>query len=124
MSTDDAVNQRRRAIVKTLLYIEASLLLTLAAWLIILTLADTSTELAPLLGEVGFAFLGAVGLIASGRAFAQRKNYGRAPAVIANLIALGVAYYQIQGHFWIGALIIIALAVPTLYFAVRIVPQP
>jgi hypothetical protein len=36
---------------------------------------------------------------------------------LANLIALGVAYYQIQGAFYIGAVIILALALPTLYFA-------
>ena len=123
MSTEDALTQRRRAIVKTLLYCEGGLLLSLAAWLIVLTLFDESTELAPLLGEVGFASLGALGLIASGHAFARGRNYGRAPAVIANLIALGVAYYQVQGAFWIGAIIICALALPTLYFAIRIVPQ-
>ena len=108
---------------KTLLYCEGGLLLSLAAWLIVLTLFDESTELAPLLGEVGFASLGALGLFASGHAFARGRNYGRAPAVIANLIALGVAYYQVQGAFWIGAIIICALALPTLYFAIRIVPQ-
>ena len=123
MSTEDALTQRRRAIVKTLLYCEGGLLLSLGAWLIVLTLFDSSTELAPLLGEVGFASLGALGLIASGRAFAQGRNFGRAPAVIANLIALGVAYYQIQGGFWIGAVIICALAIPTLYFAIRITPE-
>jgi len=123
MSTDDAATTRRRAIVKTLLFIEGGILIALALWLIALTLLDTSTELAPLLGEVSFAALGGVGLIASGRAFAAGKNYGRAPAVLANLIALGVARYQIEGHFWIGALAIIALALPTLYFALRIAPQ-
>jgi hypothetical protein len=39
---------------------------------------------------------------------------------LANLIAIGVAYYQIQGHFYIGALIILILAIPTLYFAFNI----
>lgn len=120
MAPHDAVALRRRAIVKTLLFIEAALLVALALWLIVLTLFDASTELAPLLGEVSFALLGAVGLFASGRAFSQGKRYGRAPAILANLIALGVARYQIQGHFWIGAIIIIALAVPTLYFTLRI----
>lgn len=120
MAADDAVALRRRAIVKTLLFIEAALLVALALWLIVLTVLDSNTELAPLLGEVSFALLGAVGLFASGRAFSQGKSYGRAPAILANLIALGVARYQIQGHFWIGAIIIIALALPTLYFTLRI----
>lgn len=123
MSPEDSLTQRRRAIVKTLLYCEGALLLTLAAWLVVLTLLDESTELAPLLGEVGFATLGALGLIASGRAFATRRKYGRAPAVFANLIALGVAYYQIQAGFWIGAIVLCGLALPTLYFAIRIIPE-
>ena len=124
MSQDDAIAAHRRAIVKTLLYVEGALLLTLATWLIVLTFLDVSTELAPLLGVVVFACIAAGGLFASGHAFATHKNYGRSPAILANLIALGVAYYQIQGHFWIGAVIIIALAIPTLYLALRIVPEP
>ena len=120
MAPDDAVKARRRTRVKTLLFIEAGLLVAMALWLIVLTLLDESTELAPLLGEVSFALLGALGLFASGRAFGHGKSYGRAPAILANLIALGVARYQIQGHFWIGAAIIIALALPTLYYAFRI----
>ena len=120
MAPDDAAIARRRAIVQTLLFIEAALLVGLAIWLVVLTLLDSNTELAPLLGEVSFALLGALGLYASGRAFARGKSYGRAPAILANLIALGVARYQVQGHFWIGALIIFALALPTLYFTFRI----
>lgn len=120
MAPDDAAMARRRTIVKTLLFIEAALLVALALWLIVLTLLDSSTELAPLLGEVSFALLGALGLFASGRAFEQGKSYGRAPAILANLIALGVARYQIEGNFWIGATIIISLALPTLYFTFRI----
>ena len=123
MAPDDSGIARHQAIVKTLLFIEAALLVALALWLIVLTLLDSSTELAPLLGEVGFALLGAFGLFASGRAFGQGKSYGRAPAILANLIALGVARYQIQGNFWIGAIIILALALPTLYFTFRISAQ-
>ena len=123
MSSDDAAHNKRRAIVKTLLYVEGALVMTLGAWLVVLTVLDTSTELGPMLGVRFFACIAAGGLFASGHAFASGKNYGRSPSILFNLIALGVAYYQIQGRFWIGAAIILVLALPTLYLAIRIHPE-
>ena len=109
-----------RSIVATLLYLEATIVLTLGLWLIFFSFTHENEEIAPVLGEVSFAFLGALGLFIAGRGFARGKNYGRSPAILANLIALGVAYYQIQGAFYIGAAIILELAFTTLYFALRI----
>ena len=106
-----------RSTVATLLYIEAAIVLALALWLIVFSFTHENVELSPLLGEISFAVIGALGLFAAGRGYARGKNYGRSPAILANLIAVGVAYYQIQGHFYIGAIIILALALPTLYFA-------
>jgi hypothetical protein len=106
-----------RSRVATLLYIEAAIVLALALWLIVFSFTHENVELSPLLGEISFAVIGALGLFAAGRGYARGKNYGRSPAILANLIAVGVAYYQIQGHFYIGAVIILALALPTLYFA-------
>jgi len=103
--------------VSFLLYIEAAIVLALALWLIVFSFTHENVELSPLLGEISFAVIGALGLFAAGRGYARGKNYGRSPAILANLIAVGVAYYQIQGHFYIGAIIILALALPTLYFA-------
>ena len=110
----------QRSIVATLLYIEAAIVFTLGLWLIFFSFTHENEELAPLLGEISFAVIGALGLFAAGRGYARGKNYGRSPAILANLIALGVAYYQIQGHFYIGAVIILVLALPTLYFAFSI----
>jgi hypothetical protein len=106
--------------VATLLYIEAAMVFALALWLIFFSFTHENEEAAPLLGEIGFAVVGAAGLFAAGRAFAVGKNYGRSPAILANLIALGVAYYQIQGAFYIGALIIIPLALSIIYLALAI----
>jgi len=106
-----------RTTVATLLYVEAGIVFALGAWLGVLGLTHDKKELAPLLGVIVFAFLGALGLFAAGRGYKNGKNYGRSPAILANLIAVGVAYYQIQGHFYIGAVIILVLALPTLYFA-------
>ena len=110
----------QRSTVATLLYVEAAIVLALGLWLIVFSFTHENEEVAPLLGEISFAVIGALGLFAAGRGYARGKNYGRSPAILANLIALGVAYYQIQGHFYIGAAIILVLALPTLYFAFSI----
>jgi hypothetical protein len=109
-----------RSTVATLLYLEAAIVLALAIWLVTLGFTHDNRELAPLIGVIVFALLGAGGLFASGRGYKNGKNYGRSPAILANLIAVGVAYYQIQGHFYLGAVVILLLALPTLYFAFSI----
>ena len=114
---------RKRSIVATLLYIEGALVLALAVWLVVLAITHEDKEVLPLLGVLLFAVAGGLGLIACGLGFAKAKNFGRAPAVMANLIALGVAYYQIDGHFYIGAVPILLLAIPALYFALTIIPE-
>jgi len=48
--------------------------------------------------------LGAIGLFACSTAFKKGQRWGRAPAVLANLIALGVSYYMAAGNFYIGAI--------------------
>ena len=113
----------KRDLIATLLYIEAAIVLALGLWLIFFSFTHENEEVAPLIGEITFAALGALGLFVAGRGYARGKNYGRSPAILANLIALGVAYYQIQGAFYIGAIIILALALPTLYFAFSIAKQ-
>ena len=123
MSTHNAKQSKKRTIAATLLYIEGALVLALAGWLVVLAITHENKEVLPLLGVLLFAIAGGIGLIASGRGFARGKNFGRAPAVLANLIALGVAYYQVDGGFLIGAIPITLLAVTTLYFALTIVPD-
>ena len=110
----------QRSTIATLLYIEAAIVLALAVWLIVFSFTHENVEAAPVLGEIGFALLGAAGLFAAGRGYARGKNYGRSPALLANLIALGVAYYQIQGAFYVGAAIIIVLALPIIYLVLAI----
>ena len=110
----------KRLAIGVLLNIEAGIVLALGLWLIFFSFTHENEEIAPLLGEISFAIIGALGLFVAGRGYARGKNYGRSPAILSNLIAVGVAYYQIQGHFYIGAVIILILALPTLYFAFSI----
>ena len=120
LESESSAKNSKRSIVATLLYIEAAMVFALALWLIFFSFTHENEEAAPLLGEIGFAAVGAAGLFAAGRGFAKGKNYGRSPAILANLIALGVAYYQIQGAFYIGALIITPLALSIIYLALAI----
>jgi len=109
-----------RGLIATLLYIEAAIVLALAGWLVALGFTHDQKEIAPLVGVIVFAALGSAGLFASARGYKNGKNYGRSPAILANLIALGVAYFQIQGHFYLGAVIILPLAIPIIYLAFSI----
>jgi len=114
------LKSNKRSSIAVLLYIEAFIVFALGMWLIVFTFTHENVEAAPVLGEIGFALLGAAGLFAAGRGYARGKNYGRSPALLANLIALGVAYYQIQGAFYVGAVVIIALAIPIIYLVLAI----
>jgi hypothetical protein len=109
--------------VAALLYVEAGIVFALGLWLTVLGFTHEEKEMTPLLAEIGFALAGSAGLFACARGYANGKVYGRSPTILANLIAVGVAYYQIQGAFYIGAVIILSLALPTLYFAFMIAKE-
>ena len=113
----------RRQIVTALLNLEGAVVLALGAFLIFKSIAADSVEIAPLAGEIVFAALGGFGLLASAYSFKNKRRYGRAPAVLANLIALGVAKYQFEGGLWFVALPLVIVATMTLYCAVTIVRQ-
>jgi len=123
MTTDPAKQERMRSIVSTLLYIEGAIVLALGVWMAVMGVTHENREILPLMGVLLFCIVGGLGLLASGRAFAEKKNWGRGPAVLANLIALGVARIQFQGDFLIGAVPLLILALTVLYLAIAIVPQ-
>ena len=113
----------RRQIVIALLNFEGAVVLALGAFLIFKSITADSVEIAPLAGEIVFAALGGFGLLASAYSFKNKRRFGRAPAVLANLIALGVAKYQFEGGLWFVALPLVIVAGMTLYCAVTIVPE-
>ena len=119
MSTDGAKKRDVRAIAAPLLLAESVLVLSLGVFMIALGFTHDKDWL-PYLSVTGFALVGAVALYFLYRGVKEGKRWANSPAILANLIALGVAYYQIQGHFYIGAVIILVLALPTLYFAFSI----
>jgi hypothetical protein len=122
MSQDPAKAAKARALVASLLLIESGVVLVLAGWLVVLTFTADSFELLPFLGVLLFALLGAAGLAASAMGYRRGKYFGRSPAVLANLIALGVVSYQLEAHLWFIAIPLAALAGVTLIAALRAIP--
>jgi hypothetical protein len=113
---------RRRKIVTALLNLEGAVVLALGAFLIFKALNADTVELLPLSGEIFFIAIGGFGLLAAAYAFKSMRNFGRAPAVLANLIALGVAKFQFEGGLWFLALPLVVVAAIILYCAVTILP--
>lgn len=122
MNHDPAKAAKARALVASLLFIETGVILALALWLIGLTLTSDSIEIYPLLGVFIFALLGGGGLAVSAIGYRRGKYYGRSPAVLANLIALGVVSYQVEADLWWVAGPLAALAGATLIAALRAIP--
>jgi len=122
MNQDPAKAAKARALVASLLLVEAGVVVLLALWLVVLTFTTDSFELLPFLGVLLFALLGAAGLAASAIGYRRGKYFGRSPAVLANLIALGVVSYQVEAHLWFVAIPLATLAGTTLIAALRAIP--
>lgn len=122
-------NATRRNIATALLNFEGVVVLALGVFVLYLDLTRDdvsvagSVEILPLLGVLLFALIGGLGLLACAYSFKNQRHFGRAPAVLANLIALGVAKYQFEGGLWFVALPLVILAASTIYCAVTIVPE-
>jgi hypothetical protein len=78
---------------------ESVILFGIVLYLLIAPLLSNVSAPAALSAEIAFALLAAIGLWFSAREFDKHRSFGRAPAVLANLIALGVSYYMISGKF-------------------------
>ena len=109
-------NSRVRAIY--LLRLESLIILGLVIYLLVAPLISEVNAPAALSAEIIFGLLASIGLWASASGFKQKKSFGRAPAVLANLIALGVSYYMITGKLLIVGIPLAILALVTLISAV------
>ena len=120
--TDTFNSGKRRAIVAALLRLEAAVVFALGAFMVLKALTSESEAPLAAVGVVLFAAFGGAGLLLAAKAFATGRNFGRAPAVLANLIALGVAYYQAEAHLWFSAIPLAMVALATLLLALSIIP--
>ncbi|CAN2179265.1 hypothetical protein MCEMRE182_00242 [Candidatus Nanopelagicaceae bacterium] len=58
----------------------------------------------PYLSVIGFALAGSAALFALSKGVKAGKRWANSPAILANLIALGVAKYQFEaGLYWLAA---------------------
>ena len=70
----------RRTTIATLLFIEAAIVLALAGWLIFFSFTHENEEVPALLGEIGFALLGALGLFAAAPVIFRNSYLSYIPA--------------------------------------------
>ncbi|CAN2178816.1 hypothetical protein MCEJIRE27_00237 [Candidatus Nanopelagicaceae bacterium] len=86
----------------SVLSIESALVLVIALYMIALGFTHDK-EWAPYLGVTVFALAGSAGLFALARGVKSGKRWANSPAILANLIALGVAKYQFEaGLYWLA----------------------
>ena len=89
--------ERARVSAIWLLRLESLILGGIVLYLIVATFTSDVSAPGALVGEIIFALAGAGGLFIASKGFAQSKSYGRAPAVLANGIAMGVSYFMVTG---------------------------
>jgi hypothetical protein len=108
-------NSRIRAIF--LLKFESLIIFAIVLYLLIAPFISDVSAPAALSAEIIFAVLASTGLWFSAVGFEKKRSFGRAPAVLANLIALGVSYYMISGNFLLIGIPLALLAIITLISA-------
>ncbi len=113
---------RIRRVAALLVNLEALFLAILALYLFIRSVTSELTELDAMVAEILFLIAGSVGLFFAGRGMVNSRRYGRGAIVMANLIALGVAYYMIDGERIIWGTILGIVAISTGGLAIAATP--
>ena len=117
------VPRKVHLIAATLVRIEALFLAGLAIYLAIRTATSKVEELDAILAEIIFLSFASAGLFFAGRGFIAKRNFARAPTVLANLIAIGVAYYMIDGERDLLGIGLGSFALVTLLAALAAIPH-
>ena len=107
----------------TLVRLEALFLSGLASYLAIRTATSKVEELDAILAEIVFLSIASTGLFFAGKGFIAKRNFARAPTVLANLIAIGVAYYMIDGERDLLGIGLGSFALVTLLAALAAIPH-
>lgn len=113
MGRDTANKRDMKTIAAPLLLAESLIVFALALYMIALGFTHDKAWL-PYLSVTGFALVGSAALLALSRGVKTGKRWANSPAILANLIALGVAKYQFEaGAYW--------LAVPITAMAITLI---
>jgi hypothetical protein len=120
MGRDIAKENGSAKIASLLVGFESILVLALAFYMLILGITHDKDWL-PYLSVTAFAFTGAAALGALARGVRDGKRWANSPAILANLIALGVAKYQFEaGLYWL-AIPIVLIAIAIIWNIIRII---
>jgi hypothetical protein len=113
MSTGETQENSISRQLPVLLFMESFLVFALGLYMVALGFTHDKAWL-PYLSVTGFAFVGSAALFALARGVKDGKRWANSPAILANLIALGVAKYQFEaGAYW--------LAIPISTMAITII---
>jgi hypothetical protein len=113
MRANNADSNFPQGISAPLLLLESILVLALGIYMVALGFTHDKAWM-PYLSVIGFAFVGSAALFALSKGVKEGKRWANSPAILANLIALGVAKYQFEaGVYW--------LAVPITAMAVTVI---
>jgi hypothetical protein len=107
-------------VTKALLLLESTFVLALALYMIALGFTHDK-EWAPYLGVIGMALAGSGGLFVLARGVKEGKRWATSPAILANLIALGVAKYQFEAELYILAVPMVIVAVLIILGCIKII---
>ena len=110
MALSESQYQFARTWAFRLLRVESVLLMAVLPYMGILAIAGQVKKPLALTGVLMFAAAGSIGLWFAAKGFKDGKSYGRAPAVLANGIALGVANFMRGGEWYRGAIFLGLLA--------------
>jgi peptidoglycan/LPS O-acetylase OafA/YrhL len=120
MARDIADKAKRSAIAASLLILESLIVLALGIYMVALGFTHDKDWM-PYLSVIAFAFGGSAALYALSWGVKNERRWANSPAILANLIALGVAKYQFEaGAYWL-AVPITALAASIIVLVIQIV---
>ena len=109
-------------VTNALLLLESTFVLALALYMIALGFTHDK-EWAPYLGVIGMALMGSGALYVLARGVKEGKRWATSPAILANLIALGVSKYQFEAGLYILAVPIVIVAVLIILGCIKIIRE-
>jgi hypothetical protein len=107
-------------VTNALLLLESTFVLALALYMIALGFTHDK-EWAPYLGVIGMALMGSGALYVLARGVKEGKRWATSPAILANLIALGVSKYQFEAGPYILAVPIVIVALLIILGCIKII---
>lgn len=120
MSRDQSRSINTTGIASFLLLTESVIVFALGLYMVALGFTHDKDWL-PYLSVTGFAFAGSAALFALAQGVKNGKRWANSPAILANLIALGVAKYQFEAGVYLLAIPITVLALIIVVNVLRII---